>query len=242
MSGKDIKRRSVLKQISSASMIAVCLSSSSAAGKKTAKAGNHELAEQFDKKDKVEHYLKRDGNDVLRELADRNIIDRPKPTDFALNTRLERERIQASEEIDGWAVTQYRTNDKNGTADIMVSKSTDKHSFTIHIQPQANESYVFVHSKESGEEFIIDPSTESVKLQSRSSDDVSTSGTCCGDCDDYRTCGDTYCSRSSRTHESDICTYYTVYMSCSWDSGTESCLCYEDGKSCENRISCEETC
>lgn len=230
MSGNDFSRRRLLKQFGATSAAVVGIGSSNVAGQKKTSDQNQKLAEGFDSASAVEKVLLNQAHDLLKELTDREIIARPAPVEFALDTKLK--PIEASGENNGQAVTQYTNKTGIETAHIMVSKVTDEHNVTVHIQPQAEKTYAIVEHLSKEEKFVIDTSTDQVKWSSTNTtdDDVSTSV----DCDNYSYCTNNICSVID-SHGSTDCYATRIQMRCFEEEGI--CKCVEDYEYCPSYYS-----
>ncbi|GKZ15890.1 hypothetical protein [Haladaptatus sp. T7] len=168
------------------------------------------------------------GHDVLAELAAHDIIARPSPEVFDLDTKLDSTRVEASWATDGWTVTEYTNQEDVRTAHLMFSKTTDEYDLTLHIQPQAGKEYALVESKSSGEEFAIDPSLDRTKFPLTTDGDVQASS-----CSDSSYCTDNSCLRIGHPNGTADCYATRVHTTCNQRNG--ECRCYSSGEDCPAR-------
>lgn len=263
MSEEQPSRRSVLRGIGAAGASIV-----GASGVASASGGESvaELTDQYDDQAAIERAIEDESDDVLAALANRGIISSPTPDVFDLGTEIEASRTGADDPVNGRFVTAYTDPNQGRTADIMVSKATPDHLLTLHVRPQADDSYALVVSRDTGEEFAIDPSAEQEKVPLDDSGAESTgllaagidavsaafglsgglsSGLVAGDapsvgtassCDAYWTCTNDICRRG-RTNSGGYRFVYThLYMKC--NASFDRCHCYVDKEQCDGVCDC----
>ncbi|WP_423746148.1 hypothetical protein V5735_18000 (plasmid) [Haladaptatus sp. SPP-AMP-3] len=221
MSEEKFKRRSILKKAGASAIGAVALGSSGVMAEEPER--DRELEKQYLNEGALRSALASRGHDVLAELAAHDIIARPSPEVFDLDTKLDSTRVEASWATDGWSVTEYTNREDVRTAHLMFSKTTDEYDLTLHIQPQAEKEYALVESKASDEEFAIDPSLDRTKFPLTTDGDVQASS-----CSDSSYCTDTRC----RIIDGDPpdCYAKRAYVVCNQRNG--ECRCYSDGTDC----------
>ncbi|EFW93485.1 hypothetical protein ZOD2009_03702 [Haladaptatus paucihalophilus DX253] len=184
---------------------------------------DRELEKQYLNEGALRSTLASRGHDVLAELAAHDIIARPSPEVFDLDTKLDSTRVEASWATDGWTVTEYTNQEDVRTAHLMFSKTTDEYDLTLHIQPQAEKEYALVESKASDEEFAIDPSLDRTKFPLTTDGDVQASS-----CSDSSFCTGEICKVIGGSQRE--CYSKRAYITCNQRNG--KCRCYSSGEDC----------
>lgn len=207
MSNDVVDRRSVLKALGTSSLAAAALSSGA-----SAESGETRVA-RYERREQRVAALEEHAGEVLAELAERGILERPTLAEFDLETRTAETRVPAATSLDAWNAVEY-TDPETGrrTDHLILSKTTGDHDLTVHVRPRLSEAYAIVAPRGSDGEFAVDPSgaatTEGVDTEA-----------CEGSCD----CGPETCSIFPVLYEA-------TYIDCIERDG--GCQCYVSGTEC----------
>lgn len=222
----NLSRRDVLGMIGSSTAIASGIGAASAEpAEDSEKLINDQLAEQYTSDSQVRRVVEQEASAVLKELADRDIIEHASVAVFNFGD-------QSSGNSSSSTVTQITTKDGEDTAFIQLEREDAAYYVTLTVQPEADRSYAQVTDKETGEEFAIDPTADSVKLPAanETDDGVTTQD----HCSDHWACTDNICLQQNCGTTKICCYKQRIYYECYHDPSSGTCDCYESDTSCDS--------
>lgn len=233
MGEKNFSRRKILQQLGTAGTVSVGASAGATATENEKHRGGRNVVEEgykykdrYDQRGKRQKAVQKHAKDTLHELFDRGIIDRPSHTVFDLDTEISYDP-KADDEVDGWIVEEYPTEENILTAHIFVSKTNEEYNLTLHVRPQSEDSYATVKPKDGGQEFLIDPSEENVKLTKTNPDGVGVQDIC----SDKEECTDMKCEQGQKGPRGTYYIRYTRVLKTCYSVGSR-CSCATHGTEC----------
>lgn len=211
MSDEDINRRAVLKKLGVSTAAVATFTTGTAAGEGGPASG--EYVDRYEDRAERVRAVETHAGEVLSELAERGVVDRPSVAAFDLDSRTAATRVEAATPVDAWNAIEY-TDPESGrrTDHLLLSKSTSTHNLTLHVRPRVGEAYAIVSRRGSDEEFAIG-----------SSGAGTSAGVGTESCEGYCDCGPETCSTFPVLYEA-------TYIDCIERDG--GCQCYVSGTEC----------
>ena len=232
MEDKTLNRREVLKKVGAVAVTPMILTGN-ASGRSSSEASRRApVEEQYLSQNALEAAIRTHAGELVRELAQRNLLASPSVNDLPLEkfdvneTHLPPD--EAERKVAVTSVPQDEGDER--TALIMVSEATAKDRIGLYVQPEAEKAYAIVYPEDdSAGSYKLDYSTNEIIVQDQECPDKV-------ECDEGEWCDFNQCLDDLG------CGYYTeVHYECYFyvnPYGNGGCKCDETGTSCASGEGC----